>query len=82
MSALDPTPSLSDLDLIGSKYNHAPYWLEEIVLLLQAGASDAEILAQLRTADSGDHTTAQTLPLAAEQASLVFAELRELLILP
>jgi hypothetical protein len=24
-----------DLDLVGSKYNIAPYWLEEIVLLLQ-----------------------------------------------
>jgi hypothetical protein len=62
-----PNADPPDLDLIGSKYNIAPYWLEDIVMLLRAGASDAEIPAQLRTPDSGAHPTDQTIPLTAEQ---------------
>jgi hypothetical protein len=79
MSAFDPTPTPSELDLVGSKYNLAPYWLEEIVLLLRAGASDAEILDAIQTPDDGDHTTARTIPLTAAQCTVLFAELKELL---
>jgi hypothetical protein len=79
MSAFDSTPAPIDLDLVGSKYHIAPYWLEEIALLMRAGVSDAEILAQIQTPDHGDHTVAHTIPLTVGQCSVLFAEMKELL---
>jgi hypothetical protein len=79
MSAhLNPILSPSDLDLVGLKYHLAPYWLEEIALLIGDGASDAEILTELQTPDAGDHTTARTIPLTVEQCNTLFSEVREL----
>jgi hypothetical protein len=82
MSDLDPTPTPSDLDLVGSTYHLAPYWLEEIVLLLRAGASDAEILAELQRPDPGPHTHAGPIPLTDGQCGELLAELKHVLARP
>jgi len=60
--ALEPTPSPADLDLIGGKYRIPPYRMEEIVLLLLAVASDAEILSDLRVPSGCAYTDTTLLP--------------------
>jgi hypothetical protein len=65
-----------DLDLVGTRHSVAPYWLEEIVLLLRRGATDSEILADLRTPAGGVVNSAETFPLNDEQTSTLVVELR------
>jgi hypothetical protein len=74
----DGIPSPSDLDLLGSKYNVAPYWLEEIALLLRTGASDAEILTQVQSTAGDDANSARTIPLTDEAIISLIAELKGL----
>jgi hypothetical protein len=73
-------PSPMDLDLVGTRHPVAPYWLEEIALLLRRGATDSEILAGLRAPDSDDaDSSAGTFPLDDEHANTVIAELRSVI---
>jgi hypothetical protein len=66
----------------GNKYHVAPYWLEEIAMLLRHGASDAEILAELRTPSGEDPNNAQVFPLPDDQAAALLQELRSYLLPP
>jgi hypothetical protein len=72
----DPGLRLVDLDQFGTRYDLPPFWLEEVVASLRRGASDSEILTQLRSSSSVDALNAQTFPLPDEQAAGLLRELR------
>jgi hypothetical protein len=74
----DATPSSAHLELLGSKYNIAPYWLEEMVLLIDSGATDAEILFDIQHPAGEDGTSLQTIPLTEEQCRGLLADLKAL----
>ena len=75
----DSIPTPADLDLICGKYNLAPFWLEEIVVLIRAGTADDRILSALRTPEGRFSTVEPSFPLTNEQGLALLGELRPLL---
>jgi hypothetical protein len=76
---LGSAPSPSTLDVIATSYRIAPYWAEEIALLLCTGVSDAEILANVQKSAGDDARSAQTIPLSDERCRELLGDLKELL---
>lgn len=68
-------PSPADLEAIGARYRIPVYRMEEIVALRRLGASDAEILASLRTPSDDGVQAAEPIPLTDEQGRGLLAEL-------
>jgi hypothetical protein len=76
LGKLEPTPSPQDLDFIGCKFRIPPNRMEELVLQLRAGVSDAEILRDLQEpSDEGGHCF-KAIHLTGEQGRALLAGVR------
>jgi hypothetical protein len=70
--------SPSDLDAIGTRFNIPPYRMEELVALRRRGATDAEILASLRTPSDDGPAPATPIPLTDAQGKQLLNDLARL----